>query len=99
MEVGHTPSYTSFWPANVGLRRTDGTQGGRLPSTVVDEGGELARRFIIRASTREALEEHAASEVIRRAAATRFWPMKTFEPGTLCFFYRHNPGKRAETAM
>ena len=25
--------------------------------------------------------------------------MKAFEPGTLCFFYRHYPGKRAETAM
>ena len=25
-------------------------------------------------------------------------PVKTFEPGTLCFFYRHYPGKRAETA-
>ena len=37
---------------------------------VVDEGG-LARRFIIRASAREALEEHATSEAIRRAAATR----------------------------
>ena len=38
---------------------------------VVDEGDELARRFIIRASAREAFEEHATSEAIRRAAATR----------------------------
>ena len=65
---------------------------------VVDEGDELARRFTIRASAREPLEEHAASEAIRRAAATRSRPMKTFEPGTLCFFYWHYPGKRAETA-
>ena len=65
---------------------------------VVDEGDE-ARRFIIRASAREALEEHAASEAIRRAAATRSRPMRTFEPGTLCFFHRFDPGKRAETAM
>ena len=36
-----------------------------------DEGDELARRFIIPASAREALEEHAASGAIRRAAATR----------------------------
>ena len=66
---------------------------------VVDEGDELARRFIIWASAREALEEHAASEAIRRAAATRSRPMKTFEPRTLCFFYRYYPGKRADTAM
>ena len=66
---------------------------------VLDEGDELARRFIIRASAREALEEHAASEMIRRAAATRSRPMKTFESGTLSFLYRHYPGKRAETAM
>ena len=65
----------------------------------MDEGDELARSFIIRASAREALEEHVASEAIRRAAATRSWPMRTFEPGTLRFFYRHYPGKRAETAM
>ena len=39
---------------------------------VVDEGDELARCFVIRASAREALEEHATSEAIRRAAATRF---------------------------
>ena len=67
--------------------------------TVVDEGDELARRFIIGASAREALEEHAAAEAIRRAAATRSRPMKTFEPSTLCFFCRHYQGKRAETAM
>ena len=66
---------------------------------VLDEGDELARRFMIRASAREALEEHAASEAIRRAATTRSRPMWTFEPGTLCFFYRHYPGSRAETAM
>ena len=42
-----------------------------LHPTVVDEGDELARRFIIRASAREALEEHAAAEAIRGAAATR----------------------------
>ena len=41
--------------------------------------------------------EHAASEAIRRAAAARSRPMKTFEPGS--FSYRHNPGKRAETAL
>ena len=67
--------------------------------TVVDEGDELARRFIIRASAREALEEHAAAEAIRRAAATRSRQRKTFEPRPLCFCYRHYPGKRAETAM
>ena len=61
----------SFWPANEGLRRTDGTRGGRSHPKVVDEGGELTIRFIIRASAREALEELAASEAIRRAAATR----------------------------
>ena len=65
----------------------------------MDEGDELARRFIIRTSAREALEEHAASEAIRRAAATRSGPMRTFEPGTLCFRYRQYPGKRAETAL
>ena len=70
-----------------------------LHPAVLDEEDELARRFIIRASAREALEEHAAAEAIRRAAATRARPMKTFEPGTICFFYRHYPGKRAETAM
>ena len=59
--------------------------------TVVDEGDELARRFIIRASAREALEEHAAVEAIRRAAATRSQPMKTFEPGTVCFFLQTLP--------
>ena len=67
--------------------------------TVVDEGDELARRFIIRASAREALEEHASAEAIRRAAATRSHPMTTFEPSTLCFFHRRHPCKRAETAM
>ena len=64
-EVGHHPSDTSFWPANEGPRRTDGTRGGS-PS----EGGGRRRRagktFIIRASAREAFEEHAASEAIRR---------------------------------
>ena len=67
--------------------------------TVVDEGDELARRFIIRVSARKDLEEHAASEAIRRAAATHSRAMKTFEPGTLCVFHRHYTGKRAETAM
>ena len=66
---------------------------------VLDEGDELARRFLIRASAREASEEHAASEAIRRAAATRSRPMKTFKPRTLYFFHRHYPGKRAETAL
>ena len=33
---------------------------------VVGERDELARRFIIRASAREGLERHAASEGIRR---------------------------------
>ena len=56
-----------------------------LDPKVLDEGDELARRFIIRASAREALEEHAASEAIRREAATRSRPMKTFEPGSLLF--------------
>ena len=55
---------------------------------VEDDGDELARRFISPASVREALEEHAW-EATRRAAVTRSPPMKTFEPGTLCFFYRH----------
>ena len=67
--------------------------------TVVDEGDELASRFIIRASAREALEENAASEAIRRAAAARFRPLKFFEPVTFCFFYRHHPGKRPQTAI
>ena len=66
---------------------------------VLDEGEELARRCIIRASPREALEEHAASVPIGRAAATRSWPLKTSEPGTLCFFDRHHPGKRSQTAL
>ena len=38
---------------------------------VLDEVDELARRFIFRASARVALEVHAASEAIRRAASTR----------------------------
>ena len=46
-----------------------------LHPKVLDEGDELAGRFIIRASAR-------ASEAIRRAAATRSPPMKTFEPGS-----------------
>ena len=33
------------------------------------------------------------------ASAIRSRPMRTLEPRTLCFFYRHYPGKRAETAM
>ena len=45
------------------------------------------------------LEEHAASEAIRRAAAACSRPTKTFEPGTFCFFHRQCSGKRAETAM
>ena len=61
---------------------------------VVVEGDELARRFIVRTSARG-----AASEAIRRAVATFSRPVKMFEPGTLCFFHRHYPGKRAETAM
>ena len=39
-----------------------------LHPTVVDEGDELARRFIIWASAQEALEEHAASEANRSLA-------------------------------
>ena len=61
-----------------------------LHPKVMDEGDELARRSIIRASARAALKEHAASEAIIKAAATRSRPMKAFEPGALCFFYRHN---------
>ena len=56
-----------------------------LHPKVLDKGDELARRFIIRASAREALEDDAASESIRRASATRSGPMKTFEPGTVSF--------------
>ena len=37
-----------------------------LHPKVVDEGDELTRRFIIRASAQEALEKHAASAAIRR---------------------------------
>ena len=75
-EVGHAHGYTSFGPANEGLWRTDGTRRGRSHPKVLDEGDELARHFIIRASTRETLEEHAASEAIRRAAATPSRPME-----------------------
>ena len=57
-----------------------------LHPKVVDEGDELTRRFIIRASAREALEKHAASAAIRRAAATRSRQMKTFDTGTQCLF-------------
>ena len=39
---------------------------------VLDEGDELARRFTIRASAREALEEPAASEAIRSACGHTF---------------------------
>ena len=39
-EVGHPPSYTSFWPANECPRRTDGTRRGRSPS----DGGGRRRR-------------------------------------------------------
>ena len=46
------------------------------PPKVMDEGDELARRFIFRASAREALEEHAAVEAIRRVAATRSRPFE-----------------------
>ena len=58
------------------------TEHGEVVShpEVLDEGDELARRFTIRASAREALEEHAASEAIRRAAATRSRPMKRSTP-------------------
>ena len=59
-----------FLQLDGGLRRTDGTGEGLHHSKVLDEGDELARRFVIRASAREALEEHAASEAGRRAAAT-----------------------------
>ena len=62
-----------------------------LHPKVVDEGDELARTFH-HSGVRARREEHAASKAIRRAAATRSRPMKTFEPGTLCFFYRHTSG-------
>ena len=62
-----------------------------LHPKVLDEGDELAGRFIIRASAREALEEHAASEAIRRATATRSRPMKTFERGSLLFLLQASP--------
>ena len=38
--LGISPSYTSFWTANEGLRRTDGTQGGPSPS---DDGRRRRR--------------------------------------------------------
>ena len=45
-EVGHTsPIDTSFRPANEGLRRTDGTRGGRSPSETFDHPGVRARSF------------------------------------------------------
>ena len=74
-------------------------QGEVVPHPkVVDDGDELATRFINRAPTREALEENAASEAIRRAAATRSRSMKTFEPGTSVSSTDY-PGKRTETAL
>ena len=50
-------------------------------SNVLDERNELARRFIIRASARKALERHAASERIRRTTILdpRLWLDFTFE--------------------
>ena len=53
-----------------------------LPATRVfgqHEGDELARRFIIRSSARQAFEEHVAVEAVRRAAATRSQQVRTFE--------------------
>ena len=73
--------------------------GEVVPHPKVDEGDELARRFIIRASAREALEEHAASEVIRRAAATRSRPMRTFEPGTLRTTQANGRKRQCEDAI
>ena len=64
--------------------------------TVGDEGDELTTRFIIRASAREALEEHAAVEAVRRAAATRSRPIKTFEPGTVCYFQANERKRQCE---
>ena len=46
-----SPSNTSVWSANEGLRGTDGTRGGRFPIA-------RARRFVVRASAREELERH-----------------------------------------
>ena len=74
--LGHSPQSHEFWPANEGPRRTDGTWVGVPHPTVVDEGAEQGRRFIICTSAREALEEHAASEAIRRAAATLSRPIR-----------------------
>ena len=67
--------------------------------TVVDEGDELARRCcIVRASAREALEEHAAAEAVRRAGAARSRPMRTFEP-LFFFFYRQTTGNGNATTI
>ena len=63
-----------------------------LHPKVFNEVDELARIFHY--SAREAMEEHVASEAIRRAAATRSWPMKTFEPGTFLLFFSPTPPRQ-----
>ena len=63
-------SVVSYEFAKEGPRRTDGTREVVPHPNVVDARDELARRFSIRASAREALERHAASEAIRR---TTIW--------------------------
>ena len=70
-EVGHTPTRVFGQRMKVYGQLMEHGEVVHHPK-VVDEGDELARRFVIRASAREALEEHATSEAIRRAAATRF---------------------------
>ena len=97
--LGILPSDTSFWPANEGLRRTDGTRGG--PSS--SEGGGRRRRagktFHHLGVRARRFGRTCCFRGDQEGAATRSRPMTTFEPGTLCVFYRHYPGKRADTAM
>ena len=87
-EVAHTPNQRAgrlgTLPTRVlGQRMVHGElvdTGRSFPiPKVADEGDELARRFIFRASAREALEEHAASsnlcdcdeEEMKKDAVTR----------------------------
>ena len=68
-EVAHTPGDMSFGQ-RMKVHGELMEHGEVVPHPkVLDEGDELARRFNVRASAREALEEHA-SEATRRGASS-----------------------------
>ena len=98
--LGILPSYTSFWPANEGLRRPDGTRRGRSPS----DGDGRRRRAGKTFHPSRRQRERPWKNMLRQKRSEEQLPhdhgQSKHSSPVPSFFYRHYyPGKRAETAI